>query len=331
MGLFDFIGKQFIDVIEWTESESGILSFRFPMADREIQNGAHLTVRESQFAVFVNEGVVADVFGPGRYRLTTQTLPVLTQLKHWETGFQSPFKSDVYFFSSREQMDNKWGTPNPLTVVDPKLGPIRIRAFGTYSYKIEDPKIFHSKVSGTQEVYMASALDGQLRSGAITQMGAFLAGAQKSFLEMAANQVSFSEAIKSALTPFFKNYGLMLESFFVQSLSLPEELQTVLDKSTAMNLLGDLKRYAQFQSAEAITLAAKNESGMAALGAQMGAGVMVGQMFQNSMGANMNAHVSGQEGENPLKTIESLHELVKKGILSEQEFQEKKKELLKKV
>ena len=163
MGLMDFIKKQFIDILQWTEDGDGTLAWRFPMAGNEIQYGASLTVRESQMAVFVNEGKVADVFGPGMYKLTTQTLPVLTYLKNWDKLFESPFKSDVYFFSTRQQVDQRWGTPQPVTIRDKDFGAVRLRAFGNYSYRIADPKLFHTEISGTRDTYTVADLDGQLR------------------------------------------------------------------------------------------------------------------------------------------------------------------------
>ena len=169
MALMDFIKKQFIDIIQWTEEGDGTLAWRFPMQDMEIQNGASLTVRESQLAVFVNEGQVADVFGPGMHKLSTQTLPVLTYLKNWDKLFESPFKSDVYFFSTRQQVDQKWGTPQPITVRDPDFGAVRLRAFGNYAFRVTDPKRFHTEISGTRERYTVADIDGQLR-GLIEQL-----------------------------------------------------------------------------------------------------------------------------------------------------------------
>ena len=178
MGLMDFIKKQFIDILEWTESQDGVIAWRFPMAQNEIQYGASLTVRESQMAVFVNEGKVADVFGPGMYKLTTQTLPILTYLKNWDKLFQSPFKSDVYFFSTRQQIDRRWGTTQPVTIRDKDFGAVRLRAFGNYSYRIAEPKKFHTEISGTRDTYTVADLDGQLRglmlqhiSDAVAQSG----------------------------------------------------------------------------------------------------------------------------------------------------------------
>ena len=174
MGLFDAFKKQFIDVIEWTEEGDGVLSYRFPMIDKEIQNGGQLTVRESQLAMFVNEGEIADIFEPGLHTLNTQNLPILTNLMNWDKFFESPFKSDVYFFSTRDQIDQRWGTPNPITIRDKDYGHIRLRAHGTFSYTITDPKAFYKQISGTRETYTVEELDGQLISSILTGMSSFL-------------------------------------------------------------------------------------------------------------------------------------------------------------
>src|SRR6266568_1809727 len=170
MALGDFLRKQFIDVIQWTEPEEGILAYRIPMQDMEIQNGAKLTVRESQMAAFVNEGRMADILGPGLYTLSTQTLPLLTNLMNWDKAFQSPFKSDVYFFSTRLQINQKWGTATPITVRDKEFGAVRLRAYGIYAWRIADPKVFHEKVSGTRQAYLIGELEGQLRNTIIGTM-----------------------------------------------------------------------------------------------------------------------------------------------------------------
>src|SRR5881398_980114 len=193
MSLRDFITKQFIDVIEWVEPEEGILAYRYPMQDREIQNGGKLTVRDSQAAVFVNEGKVADTFGPGLYTLNTQTLPILTYLKNWDKAFKSPFKSDVYFFSARIQTDQHWGTQNPISIRDKEFGAIRLRGFGIYSYHLSDAKSFYSKISGTRELYRVADLEGQLRNTIIAKMTDAFAASQVPFLDMAANQGALAE------------------------------------------------------------------------------------------------------------------------------------------
>lgn len=327
MGIFDIFKKQFIDVIDWTDDETGILSFRYPMLDREIQNGAKLTVRNTQLALFVNEGQVADLFKPGLHTLSTNTLPILTTLKNWDKGFQSPFKSDAIFFSTKEQIDQRWGTPNPVIVNDSKYGAIRIRANGSYSFKISSPQIFFSKLSGVKEIYTIQDLENQLRSIIITSFASFLGNMKTSFIELAANQVELSGSIKKALAGNFANYGLSLESFYVQSISLPEELQQYLDKATSMNLVGDLQKYAHFQTAESITLAAKNEGGIAGLGASAGIGMAIGQSMKGLLDNN---NASTNE-EDPTETINKLHTLLKNGILTQEEFDAKKTELLKKI
>ncbi|MGB8472860.1 MAG: SPFH domain-containing protein, partial [Candidatus Acidiferrum sp.] len=278
MSLRDFISKQFIDVIDWTEPEDGILAYRYPMQDREIQNGGKLTVRESQLAVFVNEGKVADAFGPGLYTLNTNTLPVLTYLMNWDKAFQSPFKSDVYFFSSRIQTDQHWGTQNPITIRDKEFGAIRLRGFGIYSYHITDGKTFYSKISGTRDIYHVADLEGQLRNTIIAKMTDAFAQSQLPFLDMAANQGALADKISEQLKPAFTDYGLSLDTFVVENLSLPDELQKVLDQRISMNVLGDMGKFTQYQVAQAIPIAAANEgSGGVGVGAGLGAGMAMGQ------------------------------------------------------
>ena len=208
MALMDFIKKQFIDIIQWTETGDGTLAWRFPMQEMEIQNGASLTVRESQLALFVNEGKVADVFGPGMYKLTTQTLPVLTYLKNWDKLFESPFKSDVYFFSTRQQVDQKWGTPQPVTVRDKDFGAVRLRAFGNYAFRVADAKLFHTEISGTRDIYSVADLDGQLRGLVLQNISNAIAASGVPFLDLAANQIQFAQALATQLAPEFAKLGL---------------------------------------------------------------------------------------------------------------------------
>lgn len=284
MSIRDFLAKQFIDVIEWVEPEEGILAYRYPMQDREIQNGGKLTVRDSQMAVFVNEGKVADSFGPGLYTLNTNTLPILTYLKNWDKAFKSPFKSDVYFFSTRLQTNQHWGTPNPVTIRDKEFGAVRLRAFGIYAYHISDPKVFYSKVSGTRELYTAADIDGQLRNTIIGRMSDTFAGSQVAFLDMAANQIALSEKIAGQLKPGFTELGLTLDNFVVENLSLPDELQKMLDQRISMNMVGDMGRYTQYQVAQSIPTAAANEGGGAVgTGAGLAAGVVMGQAMMDAV------------------------------------------------
>ena len=300
MSIRDFISKQFIDVIDWTEPEDGILAYRYPMQDREIQNGGKLTVRESQFAVFVNEGKVADAFGPGLYTLNTNTLPILTYLKNWDKKFQSPFKSDVYFFSSRIQTDQHWGTQNPITIRDKEFGAIRLRGFGIYSYHISDAKSFYTKISGTRDVYNVAELEGQLRNTIIAKMTDAFAQSQVPFLDMAANQGALAEKISDQLKPAFSDYGLTLDSFVVENLSLPDELQKALDQRISMNVLGDMGKFTQYQVAQSIPIAAGNEGGGGVgVGAGLGAGVAMGQAMMDAIKQTTAGGTSGGGGAAP--------------------------------
>ena len=336
MGLFDFVKKQFVDVIQWTEDRDGVLAYRFPMADMEIQYGAQLTVRDSQQALFVDQGQVADLLGPGRHVLTTENIPLLTDLKNWDKLFESPFKSDVIFFSTRLQLDRKWGTPNPITLRDPEFGVVRLRAFGMYSFKLVDPTLFYKEISGTRDVYTVEDLDGQLRNTMIANLTTLFAESKVPFLDMAANQLALSETIKVNMVPVFARYGLALDSLVVENISLPEELQAVLDKRIGMNVVGDLGKYTQYQVAEAIPIAAANEGGAAGVGAGLGAGVAMGQAMMNAastslQGAFSSTGPASAAVEDIPAMIEKLHALMEKGILTPAEFEAKKGELLRKL
>jgi membrane protease subunit (stomatin/prohibitin family) len=332
MGIKDFLKKQFIDVIHWTEESDGILAYRYPMQDFEIQYGAQLTVRESQMAVFVNEGKVADVFAPGRHQLSTQTLPLLTNLMNWDKMFQSPFKSDVYFFSTRLQINQKWGTPNSITIRDKEFGAVRLRAFGIYTYKIFDPKEFHIHISGTRERYTVEELEGQLRNSIVSSMSDLFAESAIPFLDMAANQDELGNKLKLKLEPEFKRLGLGLDTLQVQNVSLPDELQKILDQRIGMGLVGDMSRLTQYQTAQSIPIAAANEGGGAGVGAGLGAGLAIGQTMASTMASSL------QGGKPPAETatdltalLEKLHDLMSKGILTKEEFEAKKAELLKRL
>jgi len=284
MSIRSFLSKQFIDVLQWTESEDGVLAYRYPMQDMEIQNGGKLTVRESQMAAFVNEGRIADVFGPGLYTIKTQNLPLLTNLMNWDKKFESPFKSDVYFFSTRLQTNQHWGTPNPVTIRDKEFGAIRLRGFGIYSYRVGEPRTFYNKVSGTRDLYTVADLEGQLTNTIIGRMSDAFAQSNVPFLDMAANQIALGQKIADSLKPVFTDLGLALDSFVVENLSLPDELQKRLDERIGMNLVGDMGRYTQFQVAQSMPIAAANEGGGAAgIGVGLGAGLTMAQSMMNAM------------------------------------------------
>jgi membrane protease subunit (stomatin/prohibitin family) len=283
MSFGQFLAKQFIRVIAWNEPADGILTFRFPMQDLEIQNGGQLTVSESQIAAFVNEGKIADVFSPGLHTLNTHNLPLLTDLKNWDKGFESPFKSEVYFFSTRLQIDQKWGTATPITVRDKEFGAVRLRCYGIYSYRIVDPRAFFTQISGTRDVYLVADLEGQLRDTIVGSMTEIFANSDLAFLDMAANHSVLSEKIVAQLKPVFAKLGLELDEFVVQNVSLPEELQKVFDQRIGMNMVGDLGRYTLYAAAESLDLSAANSSGAAGMGMGLGAGAAVAQVLSNAL------------------------------------------------
>ena len=285
----EFLGKQFIAVIEWNEPADGILSYRYPMRDQEIENGGRLTVSESQMAAFVNEGKIADVFGPGLHTLSTRNLPLLTDLMNWDKAFESPFKSEVYFFSTRLQTDQKWGTATPITIRDKEFGAVRLRCFGIYSYRIADPKIFFNQISGTRDSYLAANLEGQLRDTIIGSMTEAFASSDLSFLDMAANHSVLGEKIVGQIKPSFAALGLELDKFVIENVSLPEELQKVFDQRIGMNMVGDLGRYTLYSAAESLDLSAANTSGAAGMGMGLGAGAAVAQVLSNALKPSMTA------------------------------------------
>ncbi len=323
--MFGFLKKQLIDVIEWPDEAPGMLAFRYPMEDREIQNGAQLTVRQTQIALFVNEGTVADIFGPGMHTVETRNLPVLTNLQNWDKMFQSPFKSDIIFFSTNEQIDQKWGTASPVTVRDKDFGIVRIRAFGSFSYRIKNPKVFYQKLSANKESYMSSELEGQLRSTILTSLATYFGKSQISFLDMAAQQEAFSQTLKTELSGSFENYGLSLESFYLQSVSLPEEVQQQIDKMSSMKITGDMKQFTQFQAAESLT---REGAGGSSAGVELATALALGQTVSKSINSS---NEPAPSNDDVLKTIGQLHDLKTKGVISDSEFDAKKAELLKQI
>ncbi len=331
--MLNFIRKQFIDVIQWENPDEDTLVWRFPIADEEIQNGASLTVRESQAAVFVDEGVVADVFLPGRYTLNTQTLPVLTNLRNWDKFFQSPFKSDVYFFNTRQQLGKRWGTAQPVTVRDTDFGMVQLRAFGMYSYRIAQPDVFFKEVSGVVESYSGNELETQLRNTVMTQMAAAFGTSNIPFLDMAANQVLLSQAMVEKLQPAFAALGLALESFTVESVTLPENVQQALDKRMSMNIVGDLGTYTQYQTAESIPLAAQNEGGLAGMGAGMGVGVGIGQAMAGAMSntAAPNVQAASAPAVDPNAKLAQLKTMLDNGLITQADYDSAKEQVLKQL
>jgi membrane protease subunit (stomatin/prohibitin family) len=283
MSISSFIKKQFIDVLQWTEASDDVLAWRFPTADFEIQQGARLIVRETQVALFVDQGKTADLFGPGTHAVRTRNLPVLTDLRHWNKLFESPFKSEVYFFSTRQRLNQTWGTASPLTIRDREFGAVRLRAFGLYGYRVADARTFFKEVSGTRETYSVAELEGQLRGTLVAALTDHFGGSQVPFLDMAANQDELARAVLAKAQPAFSALGLTLESFQIQNISLPDDLQKRLDERIGMGIVGDLGRYTQFQTAQSIPTAAANAGGAAGAGVGVGAGIAMGQAMGQAM------------------------------------------------
>jgi len=283
MGIFNFIKKQFIDVIEWTDNTGSTIVYRFPVGDNEIKMGAQLTVRESQVAVFVSEGQIADVFAPGRYDLYTQNMPVLTKLKSWKYGFNSPFKAEVYFINTKQFTDQKWGTSNPIMMRDPEFGMLRLRAYGIFSFRVVDPEKFLKEIFGTNMYFEASDISGHLKRSIVSGISDMLAETKIPALDLAMHYDELSEKAVEKLQPRFEAIGLNLSSLFIENISLPEEVEKALDKRTSMGVLGNMQQYMQYQAAEAIGDAARNPGGMAGAGVGMAAGAALGQAFGQAL------------------------------------------------
>lgn len=290
MGLFDALRNEFIQVIEWLDESGNTLVYRFPVHDQEIKMGAQLTVRENQVALFVNEGEVADLFKPGRYELSTQNMPIMTTLRSWKYGFDSPFKAEVYFFNTRLFTDLKWGTSNPVMMRDAEFGMIRMRAFGTYAIRISDPKEFFKQIVGTQGLTTTEDILGQLRSTIISHLSDIVAESKIAALDLASSYRELATLAQKELAPSFASYGLELARFNIDNISLPEEVEAAIDQRTKLGVLGDrLNQYAQMQTADSIKVAAANPGGLAGAGAGIGAGMAMGQMMSQSYGQSASA------------------------------------------
>jgi membrane protease subunit (stomatin/prohibitin family) len=287
MSIFNVFRGQFIDVIDWTEqSQNDILAYRFPRYNNEIKMGAKLIVREGQNALFVNEGVLSDIFvNPGTYTLTTQNLPILSSLKAWKYDFNSPFKAEVYFISMRQWTDQKWGTQNPVMLRDPEFGPVRVRAFGSYSFHVSDPATFLKQLVVTDPMFEAFEISNQLRNTIISRFVDAMGQAKIAVLDLAGNYDKISKVALEVIRPDLAALGLSLTSFLIENISLPPEVEAALDQRTKMGVLGDLNKYTQLKTAEAIGDAAKNQGGMAGLGSGIAAGSALADQMRNAMNA----------------------------------------------
>ena len=284
MSLFDKLRGELIDIIEWTEpAHNEVLAYRFPRYHNEIKMGAQLVVREGQAAVFVNEGKLADVFEPGTHALQTQNMPLLSTLKGWKYGFNSPFKAEVYFIAMRQWTDLKWGTQNPIMLRDPEFGPVRIRAFGTYAMHVSNPGTFVKELVATDPSFETYEITNQLRNTIVSRFVDVVGQAKVAVLDLAGNYDKMAKLARDKIQPDLEAMGLALTAFYIENISLPAEVEKMLDKRTEMGVIGNMNTYTQFETANAIPLAAQNPGGVAGIGAGLGAGVAIGNQMAGAL------------------------------------------------
>lgn len=328
-GFFGRLLNQWIEVIDWLDPTNDTMVYRFPVANNEIKMGAKLTVREGQAAVFVNEGQIADVFGPGLYTLSTQNMPVLTMLKSWPHAFNSPFKAEVYFVSTRQFTDLKWGTANPIPMRDADFGIVRVRAFGSYSIRIADPAMFIREVVGTDGLFQTNEITGQLRDLVVTDFTNALGELKIPVLDLAANYKQLSQGIQGSLASHFQEYGLTLLRFLIENISVPPEVEAAIDRRSSMGAVG-VGDYATFQAANAMEAGASNPGGSPASDmAQMMAGMALGQRMVSGMTEAPSPAAPAAPGKSVVERLKELKELQDAGILTDEEYQAKRAELIK--
>jgi len=285
MGILDRLSpsSQFIEVIEWLDETNNTLVYRFPVKDQEIKNGAQLIVRESQAAVFVSEGQIADLFPPGRYSVDGGNTPILSKLGAWKYGFNSPFKAEVYFVNTKQFTDLKWGTPNPIMMRDTDFGMVRLRAFGIYTIRVADPKAFIKEIAGTNARFVTEDIEGQLKRTLVSGFSDGLGESKIAALDLASNYDELAKFTREKLNEEFKTLGLELTKFVIENISLPQDVEAAMDKRTSMGVIGDVGKYAQFQAADAMRDAAQNTGGGAGTGAGLGAGFAIGNAMAGAM------------------------------------------------
>lgn len=284
MGLWDRITSQLIEIIEWLEDDHDVIAWRFPVRGQEIKNGAKLIVREGQMACFVNQGQLADVFGPGTHTLSTQNLPVLSTLKGWKYGFESPFKAEVYFVHTTQFTDLKWGTQNPIMLRDPEFGPIRLRAFGLFTMRVSDPAKFLREVVGTDSELEMDEIIGQLKRTVVSRFTQALGRANIPALDLAGSYEVLSSKILPLIQADFADLGMEIPKFLVENVSLPPAVEKVLDTRSEMSILGNMNQYAAYQMANAVPDAARTPNSMAGAGMGLAAGMNMGQQMASAMG-----------------------------------------------
>ena len=291
MGLWDRIKGEFVDVIDWTDASDNVMVYRFERHGNEIKYGAKMTVRESQVAVFINEGQLADVFQPGMYELETANMPILSTLQAWKHGFESPFKAEIYFVNTKRYRDLKWGTKNPITLRDKEFGPVRLRAFGTYEIRVKDPGVFLKEIVGTDGYFTTEEVTDQLRNISTSRFASVLGESGIPVLDLAANYDDLGDFLTERISPEFAQYGLELTKFLIENISLPPAVEEALDKRSSMGVIGNLDQYMKFQTAEAMEAAA-SAGGDGAAGAGMGLGMGMA-MAQQMAGAMQSGQQQG--------------------------------------
>ena len=305
MGLWDKLFGELVDVIEWTDDTSNTLVYRFPRYGNEIKNGAMLTVREGQQAVLVNEGEVADVFSPGLYKLETANLPILSTLQGWKHGFKSPFKAEVYFFNTTRITDMKWGLRNPLMIRDREFGVVRLRAFGSYTFKVKDAKTFLSEIVGTDGHFTIEEITGQLKNLIVTGFANVVSESGIPVLDLAASYDDLGRFLSEKIAPSFAEFGLLMEQMLVENISLPEAVEKALDERASSIAVGDLDRFTRYQGAQSMRDAAQNQSGAAGAGIGMGMGFAMAQSFGQAMSGDQNGSAKAEEPP-PLRSSEEV-------------------------
>lgn len=324
MGLFSRLFHEFVDVIEWLDSTNDTMVYRFERYGNEIKYGAKLIVREAQFAVFVNEGEVADVLGPGTYELETKNLPILTTLQNWHHGFESPFKAEVYFINARRFTDLKWGTKQPLMIRDVEFGGMRVRAFGNYTVRVIEPLTFIQEIVGTDGVFTTDEISNQLRNLITSRFATVVGSSGIPVLDMAANYDQLGEFLTTRISPEFAEYGLELTRLLVENISLPPAVSEALDKRTSMGMTGNLDQYLQYQTGVSMEVAAGTEGGGASEGIGMGVGLAMANRMGNALDAgssaapppvpkNVQYHVAEGESATGPFTVDALAAMVKAG------------------
>jgi membrane protease subunit (stomatin/prohibitin family) len=312
MSIFDKVKEaafnQFIEVIEWLDNSGNTMVYRFPVVGQEIKNGAQLIVRESQAAVFVFEGQAADTFAPGRYTIDGGNTPILSKLGAWKYGFNSPFKSEVYFVNTKQFTDLKWGTANPIMLRDADFGIVRLRAFGAYAMRVVDPQTFIKEITGTNADFQTGDIEGQLKRKIVSSFSDSLGEMKIAALDLAAQYEELGEVLRAKINEDFKSYGIEVTKFYVENISLPEEVEKAIDRRSSMGALGDAQKYMQFQAADALRDAAQNEGGGAGLGAGLGAGFAVGGQMANAFGNIGNQGQQGSGGQQ--QTVQPQAQLI---------------------